>query len=273
MVLDLAELIGNWNCDEEELAARVVAGRDGQSLIQLRIELGLLQMLPDGRPDGKRYHGMPTAADYVNHELKVHRRPSTEDWRELARELGQFNYRRLAFCGLAEKTLTANAVANAQLHLARAVRDTDFCLGSMRLAVRGPVPPQLDPRLEPALLFDRARLLSQLRLVEGMYDEAVEEAETGAAALSDYLRESAADDADPTTDSGVAYLLDLGRRLRKQYDIEQTLRERLDEAIEQDDYEAAARLRDELKRRKAPPVGRQLPPPPADDGAANGEAR
>ncbi|MBL8880063.1 MAG: UvrB/UvrC motif-containing protein [Phycisphaerales bacterium] len=268
MVLDLADLIGDWKCDDEELAARVVSGRDGQSLIQLRIELGLLQMLPDGRPDGKRYHGMPTAADYVNHELKVNRRPTVQDWRELARELGQFNYRRLAFCGLAERTLSANSVASAQLHLARAVRDTDFCLGAMRLANRGPVPPQLDPRLEPALLFDRARLMSQLRLVEGMYDEAVEEAETGAAALTEYLRESASDDIDPASDSGVTYLLDLGRRLRKQYDIEQTLRERLDEAIDQDDYEAAARLRDELRRRKSSPPDRRLPPPQADDGPA-----
>lgn len=266
MVLDLIDLIGDWKCDDEELSARVIVGRDGQNFIQLRIELGLLQMLPDGRPDGKRYHGLPTAADYVHHELKVHRRPTSTDWRELARELGQFNYRRLAFCGLAEKTLAANSIASAQLHLARAVRDTDFCLGAMRLANRGPEPPQLDPRLEPALLFDRARLLSQLRLVEGLYDEAVEEAESGAALLSEYLQENALEDADPQNDSGVAYLLDLGRRLRKQYEIDQTLRERLEEAIESDDFEAAARLRDELKRRKTPSAGRQLPPPQVGDG-------
>lgn len=267
MVLDLAELIGDWRCDEEELAARVVVGRDGQHVLQLRIELGLLQMFPDGRPDGRRYHGMPTAADYVHHELKVHRRPTLEDWRELTRELGQFNYRRLAFCGLAEKSLASNVSTHAQLHLARAVRDTDFCLGAMRLCGRGPVPPQLDPRLEPALLFDRARLLSQLRLVEGLYDEAVEEAESGAEALAAYLEETRQEDADPRSDSGVVYLLELGRRLRKQYDIDKTLRERLDEAIDADDFEAAARLRDELNRRRGPgPAGRQLPPPQISEG-------
>ena len=52
MNLDLNTLIEGWNRAPGEIAARIVRGMDGADLVQLRVDLGVLQMYPAGRPDG-----------------------------------------------------------------------------------------------------------------------------------------------------------------------------------------------------------------------------
>ena len=49
MTLDLDELTAGWDCPAGELRARVVHGQDGDELLQLRIDLGLMQMQVSGR--------------------------------------------------------------------------------------------------------------------------------------------------------------------------------------------------------------------------------
>src|SRR5688572_1160002 len=45
---------------------------DGQEKIQLRVDLGLLQMNVQGRPDGKRPLGHPSLFEYQEARLKKH---------------------------------------------------------------------------------------------------------------------------------------------------------------------------------------------------------
>jgi protein-arginine kinase activator protein McsA len=51
-------------------------------------------------------------------------------------------------------------------------------------------------------------------------------------------------------DGMVQHLRSIEKSLREQYDIGETLREQLDRAIAEEDYERAAELRDKLKRRQ-----------------------
>ena len=69
MGLDVKELMEGWDCPDGEVGARLIVGRDGPEVVQLRIELGVLQMTLDGRPDGLRYHGMTNVLEYIEHEL------------------------------------------------------------------------------------------------------------------------------------------------------------------------------------------------------------
>ena len=71
MTLDLEDLIGGWDCPIGELRARATVGRDGQELLQLRVDLGVMQMFLEGRPDGERCHGLPTARAYILHETRL----------------------------------------------------------------------------------------------------------------------------------------------------------------------------------------------------------
>ena len=66
---DLDDVIQGWPYDPEpgEHLAREVRARDGRMVLQVRIELGVLQLEVGGRPDGLRPHGFMTYLDYLRH--------------------------------------------------------------------------------------------------------------------------------------------------------------------------------------------------------------
>jgi hypothetical protein len=251
MTLDLAELTAGWDCPSGELRARVVVGRDGGELLQLRVDLGIMQMFPDGRPDGERVHGLPSAREFIQRELRVHSQHLTEcDWRELERELLQMNYRRMALGALAEDALHGNDGDAAQRFLQQALNDTTMCMENLALLTEHAGTIDGHASLRPTLAFDQARLAAQLCIVEGRFEDAVEQAESGAAALEDVLAEMGCEGEQRDEDPGLCYLRNLGVHLRREYGIAQTLSEQLAEAVENEDFETAARLRDELARRR-----------------------
>lgn len=264
MSLDLDDVTGDWPCPPGEICARLVNGRDGQPFVQLRVEMGVLQMLLDGRPDGARYHGLPSSAEYISHELRVGRELEQGDWRELDRELAQLNYRRLAFACLGEECLRRNDRAGAAGNLRRALRDIDLCLKSGDLVDAHRPREAGEATLRPVLIFNRDRLTAQLLVVEGLYDEAVEAAEAGVRELGRLLGDMGVDGEHIEQDAGVVFLTQLAARLRKQYGIPLTLRERLEAAVEREDFETAAQLRQELRQREEQARGKLLPGPPQE---------
>ncbi len=250
MSLDLTDLIDGWECPPGEVRARTVFGNDGAPFVQLRVDLGVMQMFPAGRPDGERCHGLPSACEFIAHELRVGSNEiAIEDLKELERELAQINYRRLAFATLAEDACRDNDPSTARDFIRNAIQDIDSCLESLELLQQCACDADDQMSLKPTLVFDRARLLSQQRVVEGNYERAIEDAEAGADELDELLSEFGYDEEQREQDPGVGYLLELGRRLRRDYGIHQTLREQLEQAIENDDFERAAQLHQELQER------------------------
>ncbi len=252
--LDLEEITAGWDCPPGEMAARLVRGRDGQDLVQLRVDLGVLQMHPDGRPDGEFYHGLPMVLDYLQHEFRVGRDAiSHEHWQALDREVSQLNFRRMALASVAEDALRRQDEDAAESYIVRVLRDIDLCQAALRLPENGGVR-SAQAHLWPTLVFNRARLLCQLRVIERDYDNAIEVAEAGADELRALLVEQgileAAGDDEPE-DIGVVYLTELSRQLRVQYEVELTLREQFEVALEEEDYELAAELDGEMKAREA----------------------
>ena len=51
MSSDIEPIISDWPYRPDEITVRVIEGLDGQRKIQLRLDLGVLQMEFDGRPD------------------------------------------------------------------------------------------------------------------------------------------------------------------------------------------------------------------------------
>ncbi len=66
---DLDDVIQGWPYDPEpgEVLARELRARDGRSVLQIRVELGVLQLEISGRPDGARPHGFATYLDYLRY--------------------------------------------------------------------------------------------------------------------------------------------------------------------------------------------------------------
>ncbi len=52
--IDLQTALSNWHYDPERISVRKIRGGDAAAKIQMRVELGILQMEMNGRPDGLR---------------------------------------------------------------------------------------------------------------------------------------------------------------------------------------------------------------------------
>ena len=64
MSQDITSILAGWDFDADVLQVRIVAGNDGKEKIQMRIDLGVLQMEISGRPDGQRPHEFESLLDY-----------------------------------------------------------------------------------------------------------------------------------------------------------------------------------------------------------------
>src|SRR5438067_5441277 len=64
MNLDLNDLLRDWPHEPGQIKVRKILGADGKEKLQLRIDLGLIQMETQGRPDGQRPHGYESLLAY-----------------------------------------------------------------------------------------------------------------------------------------------------------------------------------------------------------------
>lgn len=66
---DLTQLLQDWPYEPGQLAVRLIDGDDGRQKIQLRVDLGVMQMETDGRPDGLRPYGYESFLEYEEAKL------------------------------------------------------------------------------------------------------------------------------------------------------------------------------------------------------------
>jgi hypothetical protein len=69
---DICEAIQDWDFEPEALTVRKIMGDDGTPKIQMRLELGLIQMEFTGRPDGARPRGAESYLHYYKDKLDRH---------------------------------------------------------------------------------------------------------------------------------------------------------------------------------------------------------
>lgn len=74
MSKDIGDLLNEWPFNPDEFSARRIKTRDGQEKIQIRIDMGILQLDLEGRPDGQRPYGQESLLDYYEHMLDEHQR-------------------------------------------------------------------------------------------------------------------------------------------------------------------------------------------------------
>src|SRR5688500_8538958 len=71
---DILPLLKGWDYEPGTINVRKINGSDGAPKLQMRLDLGLLQMEMTGRPDGVRPHGFESLLDYYETQLADHRR-------------------------------------------------------------------------------------------------------------------------------------------------------------------------------------------------------
>ena len=73
MNVDIGSILSDWPFEPGQVSARRIRGADGRDKIQLRLDMGLLQMEVVGRPDGTRPHGCECWLSYYENQLEAHR--------------------------------------------------------------------------------------------------------------------------------------------------------------------------------------------------------
>ncbi len=241
---DIDHIIGNWEYEPGTLATRLLEAEDGREVIQVRVDLGLLQLETEGRPDGTRPGGAETYYDYL---LALAIREGDgfeldeEQLAEVERELLQYYQRRVCWLSLQRFDL--------------AVQDADHNLSLLDFAGRCTTDEEwveAHEQYRPFILFHRteAAALSALEGEAGNPRRAINELNQGLERMREVFRHH---DAEEVFDDNemVRRLCQLRDSLREDHELEKTLEEQLAEAVANEEYELAARLRDEIAREGA----------------------
>ncbi len=234
----------DWDYEPGAPQARLTEGRDGRQLLQLRVDLGVLQMETTGRPDGARPHGFVTYFDYLRHEARKAGRAGKpfaldeEQCRDADREFVQFYHRRVSWLGL---KLYGPAIADADHTLAF----MDF------VREHSPSEEYTDAheRYRGFVTFQRTQAAAALALEDKDPERAIDEVRRGLERIRAFFVEHGAEE-QMEDDGMVQHLRRIEQSLRQQHGIDETLQEQLDRAIANEEYETAARLRDRLRERQ-----------------------
>jgi hypothetical protein len=236
----LDAILRNWDFDPHTLSVRLVKGEDGRDVIQMRVDLGVLQMETNGRPDGACPGGFATFLDAM---LDIEKDDpefvmSEDQCFEADREFVQFYHRRISWLRLE--------------HYHRAVEDADHTLALMDVC-RDHSPEEewtmSHEQYRPFVLFHRTQAAALAALDDATPAEAVKEINSGLDAIRSVFEEHEAVD-DFESDEMVVQLLKLRESICDEYDVGESLQERLAAAVRDEHYELAAKLRDELAKRQ-----------------------
>jgi len=240
---DIDFIFRHWPYQPGVVSARLIRARDGRQVLQMRIEMGVLQMEITGRPDGQRPGGFDTCLDLLRSQSQEPAEPfvlSEEQCLEIDREFLQFYHRRICCLALRE--------------FERAVADADHTLALMDfVAAHSPDTEWTlsHERYRPFVHFHRTQAAALAKLEHGGPEAAIEEIDAGLERLRTAFA-AVQNDHQFEQDELVGQLGKLKESLRKEYKVGRTLGEQLAEAVAAEEYERAARLRDEIARRQKP---------------------
>jgi hypothetical protein len=243
MSLDLNDLLRDWPHEPGQLKVRKILGSDGKEKIQLRIDLGVIQMEMTGRPDGAEPHDCESVLDWQRSRFERAQKKgekyelSPDDLGELQAEGIQFYHRYIALFQL-------------QDYLG-VIRDTQRNLEMFEFAEKHA--PNEDMgwsviQFTPYVRMMNVRAKASLAIEREDFSEAVKLIEKGIEKIREFYNEHGNPDMSEQSPE-IAFLtewLEEVRDKRPLTKIERMQRE-MDEAIKAEAYEKAAQLRDAIR--------------------------
>ena len=247
MRYDLTNFLRKWDYQPGELRVRRLKGRDGRQKIQLRVDLGVLQMEAEGRPDGKRPMGHDSWLQFYQSRLGEHIAEhgdddgfelKSEDCQRLQQEAIQYYHRYICLFQLGDH--------------GGVLRDTERNLEVFSLLEEFAAVPEVGAALavfKPQVLLMRTRAQGALALEADDPRGAVRAIEAGVEALRSLYRDQEQSEmAEQATEVKMleSWLQELRPHLPRS--TRERLETELNQAIAREDYEKAAELRDALKK-------------------------
>ena len=250
MNFDISHLLENWDYQAGQVVVRKFTGKDGHEKIQLRIDLGLLQMNAQGRPDGKRPFGHPTLFEFFLAKLEQYRathdgsddefKLSPEDCGRLQMETFQYHHRYICLLQLEDH--------------AGVLRDTTRNLKVFDFVEEYAMSEELAWSLQqfrPQVLMLQTRAAASQHLKEEAFSSALQEIDSGIERIREFFEERGRHEqaAQCPEINGLEHWrteIDAKRPLSKREELERDL----NEAVRREDYEKAAEVRDALRKLK-----------------------
>lgn len=250
MNLDISPLLNDWEYRPGQIDVRKFKGKDGREKLQLRVDLGLLQMNVQGRPDGKKPYGHESLLEHFESRLSKHLEEhdgeddgfkiGAEDCSRLQQEAIQYHHRYICLFQIQDYP--------------GVIRDTE-----RNLKVFDFVDRYADSRdiasaflqFRPQLLMMQIRAKGARALDADEHARAIQLINQGLEDLRDFYRTHSRTDL--IEQSGEIQSLEVWldelqatRPLTRREKLEKVLHE----AVRQEDYEKAAKVRDTLRNLK-----------------------
>ena len=243
MSLDLNTIWKDWPHENRAIKVRKVLGLDGRQKLQLRIDLGVLQMELHGRPDGMRPHGCESLLTY--HQLQAARaggrgetyQLTPEQCAELQQEGIQYYHRYLSLFQIND------------FH--GVVRDTQRNLELFDFVDAHTERDELSWTLQqfrPYVLMMNTRARASILLGQGKFAEAMSEIQRGRDAIADFFQRSNFPEL-ASKSSEINFLDEWLEEVRAKRPLSklEIMQREMESAITKEMYERAAELRDAIK--------------------------
>jgi hypothetical protein len=247
---DIAPMLRGWDYEAGAINVRKIAGLDGREKLQMRLDLGLLQMETTGRPDGQRPHGCESFLEYFEKQLKAYKREngtelgftlSGDHCQELREEAVMYYHRYLSLFILGD---FSGVVRDTERNL----RVLDFC-GEYATDEHDRF---VLEQYRPYIIMMNARATASLQFKDELFQKALNSVTDGLDRIREFFIKFGQQAAFDKSNE-VKILKRFARDIRRKLPVDpmEKLQNKLQKAIKREDYEAAARLRDEIQTRKS----------------------
>lgn len=248
LVRDISPLLKGWDYEPGTINVRRINGLDGSPKLQMRLDLGLVQMELSGRPDGARPHGKESLLQYHEEQLTEHKKSSgteegfelsSDDCAALREEAGLYYQRYLSLSVLEDYSGVVRDTA-------RNLRVLDFC---------GQYAAEEQDRLvmeqyRPYITMMNTRAAASIQFKNEKYSDASSTIAKGLERIKNFFERFGQPEAYDESNE-VKILKQFAREIRRKLPVDPIarLQQKLDKAVKAERYEEAAKIRDEIRQK------------------------
>jgi hypothetical protein len=239
---DIGPILKSWHHVPDDITVRIIRGEDGREKLQMRLDLGLLQMELDGRPDGRRPHRFESYLKYYSQKARQHKKDHGSrlqltplDCWLLQQEALQFYHRYLALMRIGDYR--------------RVIRDTVRNLSVLDFVGEHSGNEEIIWSFEqyrPYVIMMNTRAAASQSMEDHDYDKALEFIREGTSKLQHFyqVNQDRMGEERPELDLLRDWAVEIRRK--KPITDRERLKRELRRAVHNEEYERAALLRDML---------------------------
>jgi hypothetical protein len=249
MSFDISAILEGWDYEPGQVVVRKFKAKDGTEKIQLRVDLGILQMNATGRPDGKRPFGHESLLEHFVSQLEKREKEqgeesdfelSAEDCAKIQQEAIQYHHRYICLFQLED--------------FDGVIRDTERNLEVLDFVEEYAATDELSWSLQqfrPQVLMMHIRALGAISLQEEDFDTVIRLVREGIDEIRAFYRDYERTDLVDQSAELQSLEIWLGEiEAKRPMSPREKLESALNEAVKNEDYERAAKVRDALKNLK-----------------------